>query len=117
MDRTELIAQFKKDRTGKWLLSPSVTHGEDFAHDVARCQILLKVPWPDLGDAVNRIRVKQNPDWYYWTTAQNLVQEIGRATRDAGDYSESWIVDAKFSIFIDGKGARFLPQAIRDALV
>ena len=110
-DRTAAVKAFKESPEGTWLISPSIGHGEDFAYDLARCQVILKMPFPDYGDQLIRLRTKANPAWYYYVTAQELVQMIGRVTRDMGDYGETWILDSKFNMFID-KYTRFIPEEV-----
>jgi len=95
VDRGEIIKRFKEDRTNLWLMSPSVSHGEDFAHDIARVQILLKMPLPDRSNRRVRIRSKQRPYWYYYAAAQDLIQTLGRVTRDSQDYGECVVVGTK----------------------
>ena len=115
MDRTEIVKRFKGSAAGTWLISPSVGHGEDFSYDLARCQIILKMPFPDYGDQLVRLRTKENSAWYYYATAQELIQRIGRVTRDKEDYGESWILDTKFDMF-KTRYPQFIPQAVWDAL-
>ena len=111
VDRTTIVEQFKKSAAGTWLISPSVGHGEDFAFDLARCQIILKIPFLDYGDQLVRLRAKANPAWYYYATAQELVQKIGRVTRDKEDYGETWILDSKWEVY-ENKYKRFIPSEI-----
>lgn len=115
VDRTEVVQRFKTSEAGTWLISPSVGHGEDFAYDLARCQIILKMPFPDYGDQLVRLRTKMNPAWYYYATAQELVQMIGRVTRSAEDYGETYICDSKWEVF-EHKYKRFIPSAIWEAV-
>ena len=115
MNRTEVVRRFKGSSMGTWLISPSVGHGEDFAYDLARCQVILKMPFPDYGDQLVRSRSRMNPAWYYYATAQELVQMIGRLTRAADDYGETYICDSKFDQFIT-KYSRFIPEAVWDAV-
>lgn len=111
MDRARVVRQFKEGKNGEWLISPSVSHGEDFAYDVARCQVILKMPFPDYGDQLVRLRAKANPAWYYYATAQELVQMVGRVTRAPDDYGETIICDEKFDVFVD-KYRRFIPEEL-----
>ena len=115
-DTRAVVERFKRDHTGKWLLSPSVSHGEDFAYDIARCQVILKMPYPDLHDPVVRIRARQVPAWYYYKTAQDLVQEIGRVSRAMDDYGETWIIDSAFEDVLR-KFPQCIPEEIREAIV
>lgn len=109
MSRTEAIARFKSGGHDKWLVSPSVNHGEDFK--LASSQIMVKIPFLDLRDKVVRIRLNQNPRWYKWVAAQTTEQTIGRVTRSETDYGETVILDAKFESILP-----YMHREIREAV-
>ena len=111
MNRAELIKEFKEHRGDKWLMSPSVTHGEDFSYDVARCQVIVKMPFPDQGNKVTRMRMNQKPWWYKYQTAKVVIQQIGRVTRAADDYGETFILDSKFDSLLT-----IMPKEIKEAM-
>ena len=110
-NRTEVINRFKLDKSDSWIVSPSISHGEDFTGDIARNQIICKMPFADMRDKVVRIRQRQMPRWYKFDTAQKLVQTIGRVTRSESDYGETWILDAKFESVVNN-----LPDEIKEAI-
>ena len=47
-ERTRLFDHFRKHPGPLWLLSPSTREGEDFPHDQARVNVIVKIPYPDL---------------------------------------------------------------------
>ena len=49
--------------SNKVLVSPSVGRGTDFIGDLAHWQVIIKVPYPDLGDPVVKARVDMPGGW------------------------------------------------------
>ena len=80
------------------LVSPSLTEGIDLAGDLARFQVICKVPFPRL-DAYARARVKRDRRWYDLKTAWALVQTAGRAIRSDTDFATTFILDSRFGDF------------------
>lgn len=75
------------------LVSPSLTHGIDLKDDLARFQIIVKLPYLPLHDKrVSRL-AGETKDWYENKMLNNLVQACGRATRSCEDYSVTYILD------------------------
>ena len=110
-NRGELIDRHKRSKQDKWLISPSISHGEDFKYDMARSQIILKMPFPDLGNKVVQMRLKEKPKWFKHKTAQILTQMIGRVNRAADDYGETFVFDSKFETLM-----AYIPQEVQDAI-
>lgn len=81
------------------LVSPSMMEGVDLSDDLSRFQIICKVPFPYLGDAVVKKRLEKNEGWYAYSTAKSLIQSLGRSIRNESDYAESYILDADWSMF------------------
>src|SRR5690606_4936767 len=50
------------------LVTPSMTEGIDLADDLARWQVLCKVPYPFLGDPQVAARMERDREWYDWRT-------------------------------------------------
>jgi len=84
------------------LVSPSLTYGVDLKDDLARFQVIVKLPYLPLHDK----RVKQlfdtDPEWYENKMLNSLVQACGRATRNKSDYSITYI--------LDGMSTRIIPK-------
>ena len=82
------------------LLSPSMTEGIDLAEDLARWQVLCKVPYPYLGDPQVARRMELDPGWYDWRTCLSVVQAYGRSVRSEEDYAVTYLLDADFPAFL-----------------
>ena len=79
-------------------VSPSMTRGVDFCGDRAGFQIVIKIPFGDMGDKqINlRKRMPGGNEWYVDETAHNLVQMCGRIIRSQDDKKPTFILDARF---------------------
>jgi ATP-dependent DNA helicase DinG len=97
------------DFIGRWqdssenvVLSPSMMEGVDLSGDMCRWQVLLKVPYPNMGDS--RVDFLMDKDtgygadwqWYNETTAQSIIQSVGRAVRSKDDYADFYVLDESF---------------------
>ena len=95
------------------LLSPSMTTGIDLYDDMARFQIIVKLPFGSLGDARIKKKADLYPDWYLMQMWIEVMQASGRATRNEEDFSTTYILDASFEYFYD-KAKRGLPGWFKD---
>lgn len=98
------------------LISPSMTEGVDLKDDLSRFQVIVKVPYPYLGDKVVQARMKKSPDWIGWKTLLTLIQAYGRSTRSETDHSATYILDGAF----DGLVSRYrksLPTWFTEAIL
>lgn len=94
------------------IVSPSVTEGVDFKNDLARFQIIMKIPFGYLGDTYVASKADKDPDWYLDTTAKVVTQMVGRIVRSATDYGDTYILDSSYD-----RINAFLPKWLRDAEV
>jgi Rad3-related DNA helicase len=95
-DRDEKLREWMQSR-GKVFLSVAFNEGRDWKYDVCDAQILLKVPFPDLGDR----RVKRRLDmgrerWYDNQAMLEVIQAYGRAVRAEDDKARFYVVDGSF---------------------
>jgi len=99
------------------LVSPSMERGVDFAGDRARFAVLLKTPYPNLGDprVAARLASPGGQEWYARETVRAIVQACGRVCRGPSDYGVTCILDASFGRLLRGY-ARLFPQWFLDAL-
>ena len=97
------------------LITPSMTEGIDLADDLARWQVLCKVPYPFLGDRQVAARMERDRDWYDWRTCLSVVQAYGRSVRSAEDHAVTYLLDADFPAFIRRQQRR-LPEWFMEAL-
>ncbi len=82
------------------VLSPAMTEGVDLAGDMCRWQVLLKVPYPNYSDARVNYMLEETGSgwrWYYETTANRIIQSVGRAVRSKDDQADFYILDEDFN--------------------
>lgn len=89
------------------IVSPSMTEGFDFANDLARWQIIAKVPYPSLGDAQVVAKKDLDEEWYSLQTIMTIVQASGRICRNEEDSGVTYIMDADFKRLFDQYGYMF----------
>lgn len=97
------------------IVSPGIKEGFDFKNDLARFQIMAKVPWASMIDKVVKERMTREPAWYAWLTALDLIQSYGRIVRSKDDWGYTYIVDSGFESFLFKNGG-LLPGWFKEAL-
>ena len=97
------------------LVSPAMTHGVDLKEDLSRLQIIMKVPFPSLGDRRIKRRQKENDLWYTWKTWTEVVQSCGRSVRSKDDWAVTYILDSSFYQLLRQK--QMMPDYFKEALV
>ena len=73
--------------------------GESFDDDTARIQLIAKVPYPDLGDKLTRLRSEEpgvGRRMYAAMTLAKIAQTAGRVMRHDKDFGETIILDGSF---------------------
>ena len=73
-NKDEMLLKHMSTELPTVLVSPSVTTGVSFDHDKARFQIIAKIPYPSLASKKNKVRQKNNPQWYAFTTISKIIQ-------------------------------------------
>lgn len=95
-DRDPIFLKHKQADYGSVILSPSMTEGFDFAYDLARWQVIAKVPYPYLGDRQVAAKKELNPDWYSLQAVMSIIQACGRIVRSDTDVGHTYILDSDF---------------------
>ena len=95
-----VVEKFKDADPPAILVSPSVSTGFDFPDDLARYQIIGKVPFPNTDSAVIRAWRVLDPDYESHVAMQVLTQAYGRSTRSETDFSETFLLDDNVGWFI-----------------
>ena len=97
--RAKLLREFREGNSGTWLCHYSVGEGEDFTGDLGRIQLIAKVPYPDLGDKLTRLRSEEpgvGRRMYAAMTLAKIAQTAGRVMRHDKDFGETVILDGSF---------------------
>jgi Rad3-related DNA helicase len=115
MHNNELLKLHASNDEPTVLLSPSMTTGIDLFDDLARFQIIVKLPFPSLADP--RIKKKSDTfnDWYTMQMWMEVMQASCRATRSMDDHSTTYILDASFEYFFT-KAFNKLPNWFKERI-
>lgn len=78
------------------MLGPTLTEGINLPDDLCRFIIIMKIPFPNLGDELVLRKSKLFPTWYNSETSNVVIQSIGRGNRHKDDYCTTYILDGNF---------------------
>jgi Rad3-related DNA helicase len=81
---------------GTVLVASGMYEGVSLDEDLARWQLILKVPWPSLTEPAMEYLAKEDGEYYANRTIKDVVQTYGRVCRGADDYGATYILDATF---------------------
>jgi ATP-dependent DNA helicase DinG len=98
------------------LLSPSMSEGFSLDDDLARFQIIAKIPYPNLGDRQVSAKAEIDPEWYTLQTATTIIQACGRIVRSDEDYGTTYVLDSDFMHLYE-RNNEFFPRWFQDAFV
>lgn len=118
-DRAHALEFFKHSERPLALISPSMDRGVDLPYEECRVVVIVKCPYPDLGDAQVNKRVHASKDgnrWYAHKTVSKIVQMAGRGVRSADDYAATYILDEQFERLYNEYKEMF-PGWFRQAIV
>jgi Rad3-related DNA helicase len=81
------------------LFSPSCQRGVDLFDDLCRVQVIVKCPFPSLGDkqVSSRLRMPGGDLWYAVKTVRDIVQMTGRGVRSRTDWCQTYVLDQQFT--------------------
>ena len=99
-EQKEIMEHHVKSDKPTILLSPSMTEGLDLKNDESRLQIIVKIPYPYLGDSVIRARKDIYEGFYALRTALTLIQSYGRSMRHEKDWCLTFVLDGGFEYFV-----------------
>lgn len=74
-------------------MSPSIFEGIDLYGNRSKFNILVKAPFPSLGDKRIFYISRKHQRMYKLMTLEKMIQGMGRSTRFKGDQSTSYLLD------------------------
>src|SRR5690625_7243688 len=92
-----------------------MTEGIDLADDLARWQVICRIPYANLGDAQVKARSEQDPSWYDWRTCLSVGQAHGRSVRARDGYAVTYLLDGELAGFLRRRRRR-LPRRCLEAV-
>lgn len=96
-DRNSVIKAFMDYPNPAVLISPSITEGLDLKYDLGRFGIIVKTPYPYLGDQWVKARMELSGEWYQRQTIIQVMQACGRIVRAADDTGITYILDGSWT--------------------
>jgi Rad3-related DNA helicase len=107
-------AWFNSDR--EILLSPAAMTGVDLYDDRCRWGVMLKAPYPHLGDSRLSYLIDEEDDWDYYNdiAARSIVQAAGRGVRHVEDYCDFYLLDEATEALL---AKASFPEWFREAIV
>lgn len=116
-DKQEQYQHFRDAEYPAIMIACGMYEGVDLVDDLARWQIVAKVPWKSLGDPAIQYKAEKDEEWYIWSTLRDLIQACGRVCRKETDYGCTYILDASASRLIkQGQRLGLVPRWFQDAL-
>jgi Rad3-related DNA helicase len=113
--REEVMQLFRASATPYILVSPSAMLGLSLNDDLARWQVIVKVPYANIGDPSVSHRMNAIPGWYEWQTAKDLIQTFGRICRSMSDWGVTYVLDAGFQGFYK-RNRNLFPPYVQSAI-
>lgn len=95
--KQELIEYHKETEVPTILIGPTLAEGVDLPGDECRFIIMMKMPYPYIGDNLVKAKMELFPDWYDAETAKMVIQAIGRGNRYHDDWCLTYILDGCFN--------------------
>lgn len=86
----------------KVMVGSGMYEGINLAGDLARWQLVTKVPWPSLGEPAYKWLADEDPEGYANEAARQVIQAAGRVSRSETDYGRTIIVDRSFRRLYEG---------------
>jgi Rad3-related DNA helicase len=100
-EQASVLERHYSDPKPTVLMSPSLTEGIDLKDDLARFQIMVRVPYPYYGDPLLTKRMELYPNYANMLTAMTLEQMRGRALRTPTDWAIAYMLDGNFTNFVN----------------
>jgi len=86
------------------LLASGFHEGIDLHDDLARFQMIAKVPWPGTEDKFVKARMKIDGSYLPMQAALKLCQSYGRTVRHDADFCDTFVLDSGFDRFMQTCG-------------
>jgi Rad3-related DNA helicase len=115
-EREEAFLRHKESQVPTVIITPSMAEGFDFHGDLARWQIIAKVPYPSLSDKQVVAKKELNEDWYCLETVKTIIQAAGRIVRSEQDTGTTYILDSDFERLYE-RYTTFFPNWFTEAFV
>lgn len=100
---SETVSAFKAYKKPSVMISPSIFEGIDLPGLTSEFQIILKCPFPSLGDPRISKIARDYPDIYKEMTLYKILQAIGRSIRSKEDRATTYMMDSAIQNLFNSK--------------
>jgi len=114
VDKNIVMSRHENTDRASVLVSPSMMEGVDLKDDLARFQVMLKLPYGALDDYTKQL-MAAFPGYYENDVITRIVQAYGRAVRSADDSAVFYILDGAFDRLVTRNKSLF-PKYFMEAL-
>jgi ATP-dependent DNA helicase DinG len=97
------------------LLASGFHEGVDLKDDLARFQMIAKIPWPGTADKFVKARMEIDGSYLSYQATLKFVQSYGRGVRHDRDYCTTYVLDSGFDRFLQSCGW-LLPKYVVEAI-
>ena len=94
-DKEEVFESFKNSDDDRILVSPVAYEGIDLPYDQGRFHIIMKDPFPNLGDIQLKSRDMIDYGYIFRERCLVLSQAYGRCNRASDDFSVTYLLDSR----------------------
>lgn len=94
-NKEKVFERFKKNKTNKILVSPVAFEGIDLLYDAARFHLIVKDPFPNIGDKQLSTRDSIDYGYIFRDRCRILSQAYGRCIRGPSDYAVTYLLDSR----------------------
>ena len=101
-DKSKHLAKHASAKNASVLVSAAMMEGVDLKDELARFQVMIKLPFPTLDDYTRRMMAIYN-NYYDNEVATSIMQAYGRAVRSDKDHATFYVLDGAFSRFAGRK--------------
>lgn len=114
-NRNEMLEMHYNTEEKTVLVSPSMMVGVDLNGDFSRFQVIVKVPYPNLGSKKIKKRMETMQEYYGITTVRDIIQSYGRSIRSHDDFASTYILDGCFADVVK-YNKHYFPKWVLDAI-
>lgn len=114
-NRNEILEMHYNTEEKTVLVSPSMMVGVDLNGDFSRFQVIVKVPYPNLGSKKIKKRMETMQEYYGITTVRDIIQSYGRSIRSHDDFASTYILDGCFADVIK-YNKHYFPKWVLEAI-
>ncbi len=114
--KTKVYEKFRESTGNEILVAAGMAEGIDLVGEEYEWQVIAKIMFPSLMDALVQRQKEKEPKWYEWETIKNTVQQTGRICRSPTDFGVTYILDSSF-VFLYRKSKMLFPKYFQEAVV